>query len=643
MEYILRVAVHEDAWQRQLRELLALCRSTPVTEVMLMEQSHQLLTSPFPMEKHRRMAAIYEKMSQAFLQAGIRCSVNLVTCVGHGDNAVPDALVLPFQPFVGEDLAESRAVYCIASPAWADYTAAVCALYARAHPARLMIDDDFRSLNHTAAVGCFCPLHARLVSEVLGETVSQRALLDAVLGIGDRCQAIREAWMNVNFSAQLHAAQKIEAAVHAVSPETQVGLMNSGEPAHSLQGRDMTALLLAFAGQEPCLSRPLGGAYSDGLHLDIVGMHQGMALSMSAVTRDTFWVSEVENYPNSPYTKSAAMTRLQMQLHALAGADALSLNLYDYLATPLPLQDRWTRALCQAAPSVETIARLRRGKTLRGVGLPWQPDAALHQSIPAHRPDQLLPERPLDRILPLLGIPVQFSPGETNVLLGDSVLSYTRDELTAFLKGGLILDGLAARHLQDLGLGQLLGCTVGSGVSGPCVEQLATPDGPWAGTLLPTDWEALRRDGRFIYRLHPSPEAMELSRLLDQDKGYLSPGMVLSRNSLGGTVCVMAAPVRALGWLTPGRRALMGFLLQKMPGCADLPIVEGVNLASFYYEAPGGDGLLAIVNCGLDPETATLSPTFHLINCLDPGDPSPLALPPVSAKFYRTHTRKDTL
>lgn len=48
MEYILRVAVHEDAWRRQLGELLELCARTPIREVMLMEESHQLLTSPFP-------------------------------------------------------------------------------------------------------------------------------------------------------------------------------------------------------------------------------------------------------------------------------------------------------------------------------------------------------------------------------------------------------------------------------------------------------------------------------------------------------------------------------------------------------------------------------------------------------------------
>mgnify|MGYP006955231947 CR=1 FL=1 len=128
MEYILRVAVHEDAWQRQLGELLELCARTPIREVMLMEESHQILTSPFPRTKHERMAAVYARMAEAFAAAGVRYSVNLVTCAGHGDNRVPARLALPFQRFVGEDLAPAHAVYCIADEAWVEYTAQISAL-----------------------------------------------------------------------------------------------------------------------------------------------------------------------------------------------------------------------------------------------------------------------------------------------------------------------------------------------------------------------------------------------------------------------------------------------------------------------------------------------------------------------------------
>ncbi|MFQ7725188.1 MAG: hypothetical protein ACLRI7_01930 [Ruthenibacterium lactatiformans] len=64
-----------------------------------------------------------------------------------------------------------RTQYCIADEAWVEYTAKISALYAATRPARLMLDDDFRSLNHTASYGCFCETHARLVSRELGYDV----------------------------------------------------------------------------------------------------------------------------------------------------------------------------------------------------------------------------------------------------------------------------------------------------------------------------------------------------------------------------------------------------------------------------------------------------------------------------------------
>ena len=137
---------------------------------------------PLSHGKHERMAEIYRRMAELLRQKR--------DCIqyqyGHGGRAlrvpVPqDHRKLPFGRFVGDDLKERSAVYCITDPAWQDYTARVCPLCPQP-PEKLMIDDDFRSLNHTARFGCFCENHARLVSERLGEPLTSRQLLDFVCG-----------------------------------------------------------------------------------------------------------------------------------------------------------------------------------------------------------------------------------------------------------------------------------------------------------------------------------------------------------------------------------------------------------------------------------------------------------------------------
>lgn len=612
MHYILRHVVLIERWQRQLDELVALCADAGIEEVLLMEQSHQIVTVPFTIEKHQRMAEIYGEYRRKLDEHGVAFSINVATIVGHSDAAVPDADVLPFERFVGDDLVPAHAVYCVTDRAWVQYAQRVVGLYAATGPRRLMIDDDFRSLNHTTSAGCFCAAHARLTAEALGRPVmSSQELLDALLDEGDDALAVKAAWQFVNAREQLTAARAIESAVHAVDPAVQVGLMNSGEPAHSAQGRDMTELLRAFAGDgQPILSRPAGGAYADSLHQDIIAMHQTSALSRSAVGDGLgdggVWVSEVENWPHTRYRKSIATTRLQMRLHALWGADAITLNVYDYLGTPFALEPRWRSLLVEERPMVERIARARAGRVLDGVGLPWRPDIARYHRNRSHSPEALVPNRPLDTLLPLLGVPVQFTPSRVNAVLGDDILALSDLELENMLTGGLLIDAVAAEHLRARGFGSLVGGRTAGRLDAVVVERLTNAEfaGDYHGFDLPTDWFRLARRGEHIARWEPNPEARVLSTHVDEVGDDVGAAVAAYENDLGGRVVVFAQPVHELGWLHAGRavqlRAVVRWLArdESMYAVVD----DGPNIAPFAYRDPlDGSLMIALVNAGLDP------------------------------------------
>ncbi|WP_320934097.1 hypothetical protein, partial [Hungatella effluvii] len=373
MNYILRAVIHEDQWERQLDDIVWVCHEAGIEEVYLKEQCHQILMSPFPMEKHRRMAEIYGKMAERLREERITYSINLATSVGHVDCRLKDKDLLPYGKFTGESLQPADSVYCILDEGWQNYIASVCAVYASTHPAVLMVDDDFRSLNHSAAFGCFCPIHAKAVSEKLGRELDSGQLLAAVTRNSEEGRSVRRAWLEVNFEGQKKAAAGIEQAVHRVDPAIRIGLMNSGEAAHALQGRDMETLLRTFAGANRPLSRPLGGAYSDCLHQDLVAVHQGMALSMAQLSPEVEIISEVENWPHTRFTKSLNMTGLQMELHTLAGADKISLNVFDFMATPYIQEKPMVELIRDRKPELDKAAELRRGKAQDGLGLLWYP------------------------------------------------------------------------------------------------------------------------------------------------------------------------------------------------------------------------------------------------------------------------------
>lgn len=634
MHYILRQVVRPHRWRAQLADVIELCRTSGIDEVMLMEQSHQVLTVPFPLATHRQMAGIYQDYALRLRANGIGYSVNLATIVGHHDAPVTGEARLGFTPFVGEDLVPRTAVYCVTDPRWVSYAEEVVALYAATGPRRLMVDDDFRSLNHTVSTGCFCQTHATRTAEALGRApMSSAELLAAVLADTDDALEVKAAWQAVTFAAQLDAARAIERAVHAVDAAVDVGLMNSGEPAHSLQGRDMAELLAAFAGPgRATLSRPAGGAYADGLHAQIVEMHQLPALSRHAAGDGGVWVSEVENWPHTRYLKSVAVTRLQLALHALWGADAVTLNLYDYLGTPFQLEPHWAELLVAQRPELDRIQAARCGRRLKGVGLPWHPDTARHLRNRTGTVGDLLPRRPLDTLLPLLGVPVQFEMGAVNVLLGDDVLAWPDEDLSRMLAGGLLIDCLAAEHLAGRGWGDVLGGRITGRVDVPVVERLTDPEfaGDYLGCDLPTDWAGVSQRGESISRWQPSPGGRVISTLVNEQDEEVGAALTLAKNAMGGRVAVLAQRVHESGWLHRGRAAQIQAVLSWLAGPAEsLPMVaQGPNVAPFIYV--GADRLVALVNTGLDSVEVELA-VFGVQAALD-GTPAPerLQLPPLA-------------
>lgn len=159
-----------------------------------------------------------------------------------------------------------------------------------------------------------------------------------------------------------------------------------------------------------------------------------------------------------------------------------------------------------------------------------------------------------------------------------------------------------------------------------------------AGTLLCTDWEAVRREGAWITRFAAAAGAQEICRLLDEEKQYLAPALIRFENALGGIVCVLARAGAHAGLAVPRpRRAAARACCAGCRAARSCPLWEGdANLAPFYYEDAQGGGLLGLVNCGLDDARAVLPDGLRLENALDGTDAEPLRLSPVSVKFYRT-------
>lgn len=655
MTYILRRVIFEDRWEAQLEELIAFHRQSGVEEVLFLEQSHQMLMTAWPLEKHRRMAQVYAKMAPELRKEGIGVGINLASIVGHSDMDVPEEWKLPFQHLVHDNLKESRACYCILDSAWQDYAEAVCRIYAEAfQPDRFFIDDDFRPTNHGAYMACFCPLHAGAVSEAWGKEVDPATLLAHVKGDSPEDRRVRRLWQELHGRAEIDVALRVRKVFEELSPNTQVGLMANGEPSHSVSGRKIETLLdaLALPEKRP-LCPPSSAFYRDVCLVQeapfFLGHHLGLACSV--MRPETEVVSEVEGWPHTRFMKSLDTLRHELLMQAINGAEKFSLNIFDYVVSPLAQEPEYAGLLKDLKPTLEKIVELRRGKKPVGLGLPWKQDLAAHVSYAEgaspwsrggiHR------NRLQMETLTQMGIPIQYTPGACNFLVGEEARAFSDAEIETMLSGGLLLDSGAAFELQERGFGKDLGCWLEKMEPSKAVlERLEDGRfaGEFAGTFCNTKWMKLPPFSG-IYQIHPEG-AKAVSTFLGFELEEVSPGTVTYENEMGGRVVVFGAPFNPETWLFRNR-AFWARRLIEWAARDSLPVMlEGaVNLGPFYFEHPEeGEGLLAVVSSILDPQPLQWKTNLAMTAIeLDGGNfcGASSEMSPLSIRFFQTRKREN--
>lgn len=646
MKYWLRRVIFEDQWQEQLEDLILLCKRARIDGVLLMEESHLMLMSPYPLEKHRRMASTYAVMGKRLKKEGIRFGINIASLVGHTDMAVPEEYRLNFQKWVGDDGSPAHACYCILDEAWQEYAAEVCRLYASVGPECLFIDDDFRSLNHGKMLGCFCPIHVEKTGKRLGRELKAQDIRNALVETNKEALDIRTAWMEANYAGQEAAAERIEKAVHRENPSVMLGLMSSDELRHSLQGRPIGRLLETFAGKgHLALYRPTGAIYGDAIHQAVFEGHQRMALTMNQVKTPFLTYSELELFPHTRFSCSRRFSEIMLRTQILAGADDITLNLYDYLGNPVDREKGWEKMLMENREPLERLQRLRKGKKLRGVGLLYRMEESRYHMIKNGAVSSLYPDRNLDLLLPAMGLPVQFSQGEVNALVGEAVWCYTNEELIQLLSKGFLTDGKGAAILEERGFAEYLGCRIElAGKQIPAAERIlsSSMSEKFGGDLLPTGWNQIPEEERFLLK---EDGAEILTELLNLEKEKIGAGAVLFHNNLGGTVAVLAVSPVWSTWAFRAKASLVRNILMRLsPSALPLFIPDCPNLGPIYYEDENtGEGLLAILNGSLDKYRFRVeSEQVRLIEQIETGKSGfPYSLEGLDMEIWKTERIKE--
>jgi hypothetical protein len=545
---------------------------------------------------------------------GIVYSLNPWITVGHNDRGRDSRKQLPgLQTTVGHDGEECTCCACPVSEVWRENTARVWTLYAETRPHVMWVEDDIRTFNHQPVeFGCFCPLHMERFSERVGQTVTRRQLVEAILRPG-RPHAWRAEFLDMQAEIMIETVRFLARTVHAVSPETRMGLMSSGPRVHCLEGRRWAAFAEALADDKPLYSRPPMGNYCESSMRGLYYSHDSIKITRHSMPQGTVEQTEVENFPFTQYSKSTAFTFVEMAVSFAYGSHGVTLNVYDHMGTPMERTPQVGRSLAEHKPFLEALAgRAARPGTYRGVRLLHadRAGALKHLAAGSQYPDLREDGAETMTMLESFGVPTTYAPSGVVATSGQQLRAFSDDEIGAMLSQGMLLDAVAARVLFDRGFGNAIGL---ASIEPPvCIDDLGAFSAeeffnPLLGgaekKFLSLTLPGLRGRPEFSL-VEPVEGAQVISRVADPDAKRHDVCMVAYENDLGGRVVVHALKldsaygsafnhphraeqiVGAVRWLARDRFALF---------------VEGGVFPLVFRKDMGDETLLGLFNLTLDP------------------------------------------
>lgn len=609
--YALRRTLPLWNFEENLQELIDKLPEYKVDELIVKVDTEEFFHGQIPLDWLRNYQSRLFHVKAEMEKLGIVYSLNPWITQGHADRGRIAQQQLPgVVTYVGHDGSESTCCACALSSVWRKNTAEAWKIYAETKPHIMWVEDDIRTFNHGAVkYGCFCELHMKKFSELLGEKVAREQLVQAILKPG-KPHPWRKIYLDMQADIMIETAQFIARTVHEVSPDTCMGLMSSGPENHCLEGRHWGRFAEALADGTTLYSRPPMGNYSENNLRDLCFCPHSIKITRHCLPEKVIEQTEVENFTFTQYAKSSAITFLQMAISFAYGSHGLTMNLFDHMGNPMELFPAYGKMLAEKKEYFNALAEYsKQPGTFCGVKLLHKNRSSYDRILPDNADYQDLTEDGLSgaTMFESFGIANGYGTSSVTAAFGQTLRSYSDIEINEMLKNGLYLDGVAATVLFERGFGQQIGLK--------SISEMTRIDnvGPFsAEEYFNIDFGG--KDKQFMTLvsgpeglpylsiLMPIEQANIISCLVDPNAKRHHPLMYAYENELGGRVIVSAFDIEtiwgngfcnqfrrdqlhsAIDWLSQGKPDLLvksdvGYTLSARKDCKDFTLLSMFNLS----------------------------------------------------------------
>jgi hypothetical protein len=448
--------------------LLSFCESARIDDVMFLINGEELNQGHLTLEETGPWMDMIARGKALLDPLGITTSINPWPTLLHCDRGRTLRDGQKFTLMADPHGNTATAVACPICPEWRGYIADIYSRYAQVHPEMLWVEDDFRLHNHLPLIwgGCFCELHMREYSKRAGRKISREEFVAGVLKPGVP-HPYRGIWLDTARDAMVRNAEIIGNAVHRISPAARVGLMSSCPHVHCAEGREWRGILTGLSAGNPMVSRPTLPAYTEvSPQQYLQGFVAYSVLTANVVPPDTQIYPELENYPYSGFSKSKAFTGFQLASSLAAGADGITLNLFDMMGNGILMREGYQKVLSESKEFLSGMKELgMKPNRQKGVQVLVGASSSRTLHVGSGRGmEGLYPDETFwASLLSVMGISCAYcvdGDPEGKVLAVSGQYFRNMDESglrRLFGQNFVMMDGEAAHTLIDMGFGGLAG------------------------------------------------------------------------------------------------------------------------------------------------------------------------------------------
>ncbi|MBQ7090731.1 MAG: hypothetical protein IJN82_06400 [Clostridia bacterium] len=417
-------------------------------------------------DKAGPMAKLFCRYRDALQKEGIPAGILVQASLGHEYEIKPN----PFQKYEALTDGEERFVCCPEDERFIAHFQGVLRTLAKAKPAAIMLDDDFR-MSVRPGKGCVCPLHLREFNRRAGTQFTKDELRQYVFD-HPRGDPLTKLYTQTQTDSLVKAAKAFRAAIDEVDPTIQGINCTSG---HFCDSVIYTNPIFAGKGN-PTMVRVPNGIYAPVSVRGFSDLMRQAAICSSKLKKHGIEIilAETDTIPFNRYGKGARHLHAHYTASILEGLKGAKHWLYRSTAFEPDSGRAYRAILAKHQKMYEALAALSDEITWLGAN-----SAFIEQEEFCYDAENFRRYHDNDWVvmnLERMGLPFYFSEtySEATFLEGDLVEDLSDQQLDALTETSLFADGESAAALIRRGYGHLLGVEVSEWEgrrSGECFDQ----------------------------------------------------------------------------------------------------------------------------------------------------------------------------